>query len=119
MTALHLVSIFTSSAPVVRALIETGAEVDALDGNQESPLHWAAKYNPPALHVLVQANAKVNALNKWNGSPLYWAARCNESEAVVCLCKAGADPRLGNSPLSSSDVNDEMKALIKQHAVVS
>ena len=102
---------------MVRALIEAGAEVEALDGGQRSPLHWAAEFNPAAVQVLVQANAKVNVLNKGNRSPLYWAARKNHSEAVVCLCKAGADPHLGNSPLSDSDVNDEMKALIRQHAV--
>ena len=117
MTALHLVGLYKSSAPVVRALIEAGAEVEALDGGQDSPLHYAARFNPAAVQVLVQANAKVNVLNKWNNSPLYWAARKNQSEAVVCLCKAGADPHLGNSPLSSSRVNEEMKALIRQHAV--
>ena len=116
MTALHLVGVGKSSAPVVKALIEAGAEVEALDGDQQSPLHYAAQFNPEAVQVLVQANAKVNVLNKWNCSPLYWAAR-NHSEAVVCLCKAGADSHLGNSPLSSSRMNDEMKALIRQHAV--
>ena len=102
---------------MVKALIEAGAGVEALDGGQRSPLHWAAAYNPAAVQVLVQANAKVNALDKWNDSPLYWAARWNQSEAVICLCKAGADPHLGNSPLSSSYVNEEMKALIRQYAV--
>ena len=102
---------------MVKALIEAGAEVEALDGGQRSPLHWAAEFNPAAVQVLVQANAKVNVLDKWNESPLIDAARNNHSEAVVCLCKAGADPYLGNSPLSDFRVNDEMKALIKQHAV--
>ena len=118
MTALHLVGISNISAPVVRALIEAGAEVEALDGDQYSPLHYAASLNPAAVQVLVQANAKVNVLDKWNRSPLYWAAYFKQSEAVVCLCKAGADPHLGNSPLSSSDVSDEIKALILQYAVV-
>ena len=112
-----MVGRFKSSAPVVKALIEAGAEVEALDGGQRSPLHWVAMYNPAAVQVLVQANAKVNVLNKWNDSPLYWAALNNHSEAVVCLCKAGADPHLGISPLSDFRVNDEMKALIRQHAV--
>ena len=98
-------------------MIEAGAEVDALDSDHYSPLHWAAMLNPAAVQVLVQANAKVNVLNGCNNSPLYYAAYFKQSEAVVCLCKAGADPHLGNSPLSSSDVNDEMKALIRQHAV--
>ena len=85
--------------------------------NAHCALHCAAELNPAAVQVLVQANAKVNVLSKWNWSPLYEAAYKSHSEAVVCLCKAGADPYLGNSPLSDSDVNDEMKALIKQHAV--
>ena len=116
MTALHLVGLYKSSVPVVSALIEAGAEVEALDGGQRSPLHLAAIFNPAAVQVLVEANAKVNVLDKLNYSPLFCAANCKQSEAVVCLCKAGADPHLGNSPLSSSDVDDEMKALIRQHA---
>ena len=63
MTALHLVGPCKSSAPVVRALIEAGAEVDALDGDQTSPLHDAAMHNSAAVQVLVQANAKVNVLD--------------------------------------------------------
>ena len=63
MTALHLVGVFKSSPPVVRALIEAGAEVDALDGDQTSPLHDAAMHNSAAVQVLVQANAKVNVLD--------------------------------------------------------
>jgi len=116
-TALHLVGIFKSSVPVVEALIEANAEVDALNGGQESALHYAAAYNPAAVQALVQANAKVNVLTQWNKSPLFWAAHYNHSEAVVCLCKAEADPYLGDSPLLHSRVNDEMNALIKQHAV--
>ena len=124
MTALHLVGLYKSSAPVVRALIEAGAEVEAFNGDQESPLHWAAAYNPVVVQVLVQANAKVNVLDKWNWSPLYLAARANNIEAVVCLCEAGADPHLGHSPdvpcqwyfnscsLSAYEVDDDMKALI-------
>ena len=98
-------------------MIEAGAEVEALDCDQCSPLHDAAIFNPAAVQVLVQANAKVNVLGKGNTSPLYYAAYFKQSEAVVYLCKAGAKPYLGKSPLSDSRVNDEMKALIRQHAV--
>ena len=91
MTALHLVGLYKSSAPVVKALIKAGAEVDALDGHQCSPLHWAAMYNPAAVQVLVQANAKVNVLDKWNWSPLIWLL------VTITLRQLSAYARLGQT----------------------
>merc|ERR1719397_644608 len=52
-TALHLAARF-SSGLVVRTLIEAGADVNALDSYQQSPLHIAALYNPPAVPVLLE-----------------------------------------------------------------
>ena len=80
----------------------------------DSPLHFAAYWNPAAVPILLAANAEVNLLNKYNNSPLFLAAYGNHPECVVDLCnKAGADPHLGNSPLTSSRVKTEMRDLIK------
>ena len=64
--------------------------------------------------VLLEAGAKVNVLaNYQQRSPLFWAARSKQEASVVALMAASADPHLGESPLTSSDVSKEMKALIK------
>ena len=113
-TPLHIAAWSKSSAEVVSTLIQAGANVDALDGNQQSPLHHASNWNPAVVPVLIGAGCKVNLLNKWHSSPLYYAALSGKDRsAVLALLQAGADPHLGKSPLKDSYVSDEMKALIK------
>ena len=81
---------------------------------QYTALHLAAMFNPAAVSVLLEANADVNVVSSNNQSPLFWAAGKNHREAVIALCAAGADPHLGRSPLTDSDVSDEMKTLIRE-----
>ena len=114
MTALHLAAQFKSSASVVRALIEAGANVNARTGSQNSPLHYAALCNPEAVPLLLKAGADPNMLNSGQWSPLAYAAENNFKESVIALCAAGADPRLGKSPLEDSGVREGIKDLIKE-----
>ena len=114
MTPLHLSARFNGSAEVVRALIEAGADVNALDSNQRSPLYSASSCNPPIVMDLLEAKATVNLLDNFQWSPLFWAARQEHKTAVAALMAAGADPHLpiGYSPLSSHKVSEDMKAFI-------
>ena len=115
MTALHFAASY-SSASIVRALIEAGAEVNARDSWKRSPLHLSAGHNPAAVPVLLEANADVNVLNDGNNSPLFRAAWKNQRDSVIALCNTGADPHMGNSPLTSSLVDSDMKSLIRMHS---
>ena len=110
---MHFAARFNRSVDVVRALVEAGGNVDALDSDQQSPLHYASRQNPAVVPVLLEAGAKVNVLDKWQRSPLYYAALYKQKASVVALMAASADPHLGESPLTSSGVSDKMKALIK------
>ena len=80
---------------------------------QVTALHYAARDNTAAVPILLEANADVNVVNRFNDSPLLWAAKRDHREAVIALCAAGANPHLGNSPLTDSTVSDEMKNLIR------
>ena len=126
MTPLHLAVEFKSSATVVNTLCEAGADVDALNSDQMSPLHLASIGNPAVVPVLIGAGCKVNLLDNIQRSPLYYAALSGKDRsAVLALLQAGADPHLGESPftiiccqhgqspLTDSLVSDDMKALIK------
>ena len=113
MSALHLAAWFDKSGSGVRALVEAGAEINALADERSSPLHFSAAWNLAAVPVLLAANAEVNLLNNINRSPLFYAAFDNQPKCVVYLCKAGADPHLGESPLTSSRVKTEMRDLIE------
>ena len=112
-TVLHLAARYECSAELVKILIEAGADVDAVNSAQSSLLHYASQHNPAIVRVLLEAGAKVNVLNKYQRSPLFWAAWFDQEASVIALMAASADPHLGESPLTSSDVSDEMKTLIK------
>ena len=81
---------------------------------QRTALHLAARYNTAAVPILLEANADVNAVDSLNFSPLFYAAGQNQREAVIALCAAGADPHLGESPLTASYVSEDMKNLIRE-----
>ena len=69
-----------------------------------------------AINALLKGGANVDQLDKNQFSPLWWAARKNHREAVRALLDAGADPHLGESPLDSKYVKDEMKKFIRERA---
>ena len=117
MTPLHLAAWFKSSATVVSTLVQAGANVDALDSDQQSPLHLASSRNPAAVPVLIGAGCKVNLLDEWQNSPLWYAARDatwnKDRSAVAALMSAAADPHLGCSPLTDPLVSEEVKGCIR------
>ena len=114
LSPLHLAAWFKSSATVVSTLVQAGANVDALDSFQSSPLHFASSLNPAIVPVLIGGGCKVNLLDKWQHSPLYYAARVSKHPiAVAALMRAAADPHLGDSPLTDYRVSDAMKDYIR------
>ena len=82
--------------------------------SQNTALHFAAELNPAAVPVLLEANARVNVVSSNNQSPLFWAAFKSHGEAVIALCAAGADPHLGDSPLTEFSISENMKNLIRE-----
>ena len=113
-TPLQLGAMLESSATVVSTLVQAGADVDALDSHQRSPLHHASYGNPAVVPVLIGAGCKVNLLDKFQHSPLWYAAAISEDRsAVAALMSAAADPLLGCSPLTDPLVSDEMKDYIR------
>ena len=100
-------------------MVEAGADLDAEDCFQWTPMHRAALDNPGAVRVLIESGAKVNKLNKdqiYDGSvtPLFYAAKYSHRDAIIALYAAGAHPRLDLSPLDADCVKDDMKTLIRE-----
>ena len=112
-TPLHKAVRNNSNAEVISFLVEAGADVDARDGDKQTPLHWAFS-KLQNVNALLEAGATVNLLDKDQCSPLFMAALKNQIETVRTLLDAGADPRLGKSPLDDDDVNDDVKQLIRE-----
>ena len=113
MTVLHLAATGKCSAELVQVLIEAGADVNAVNSDQRSPLHYASMWNPAVVPVLIGGGCKVNLLDRWQCSPLFYAACSKVRSTVLALLQAGADPHLGESPLTCYYVSEKMKALVK------
>jgi ankyrin repeat protein len=78
------------SAEVVALLLESGAEVDAVDGQGNTPL-WRAVFNyrgdPQVLSALLAAGADVDRVNAHGVSPRQLAGRIANYDVAVHLAR--------------------------------
>ena len=74
----------------LQALIQSGADVNAKNEKELTPLHYAAKHQPQAVKPLIDAGADVNAKDSLELPPLHYAAEY-QPKAVKPLIDAGAD----------------------------
>ncbi len=79
----------------VRALLKSGGDVNAAQGDGMTALHWAAlKGDAELAQMLVYAGANVKATTRLGGySPLILAAREGHADVIATLLAAGADPK--------------------------
>jgi ankyrin repeat protein len=78
----------------VKRLVEAGADVNARDAHQATPLIWAVapgRTNLAILQYLVDHGADVNTKNAWDTTPLQLAAINGDAPAVERLLELGAD----------------------------
>ncbi|EHK20646.1 putative Pfs NB-ARC and ankyrin-domain-containing protein [Trichoderma virens Gv29-8] len=74
--------------PVVKLLLDAGAEVDSKDDNDRTPLSWATENgHEPVVKLLLDAGAEVDSKDDNGQTPLSWAAE-NGHEAVVRLLES-------------------------------
>ncbi|NXP44662.1 ASB8 protein, partial [Heliornis fulica] len=102
-TALHYAA--EKDETCVEILLEYGANPNALDGNKDTPLHWAAfKNNAECVRSLLENGAAVDARDYNNDTPLSWAAMKGNLESVSALLDFGAEVKVvnlkGQSPIS-------------------
>lgn len=102
-TALHYAA--EKDEGCVELLLEYGAQPNALDGNKDTPLHWAAfKDNPECVRALLESGAHPNTRDYNNDTPLSWAAMKGNLESVRVLLDYGAQVHVtnlkGQTPIS-------------------
>jgi ankyrin repeat protein len=111
----------TVDKAALRALLKQGVDVNAVEADGATALHWASyRDDLESADLLIRAGAKVNVANDLGATPL-WTASLNGSTTMVRrLLEAGADPNLallrGETPLmvaartGSSEVVEQLLA---------
>jgi ankyrin repeat protein len=76
---------------IVSLLIQSGADVDGLDGDAMTPLMWASwNGHIKVVMLLIKAGADVNDQDKRGDSVLHYAMLGKNTEIIAALRKAGA-----------------------------
>jgi ankyrin repeat protein len=85
-------AIKANDAATVRALIDARAEVNAVQADGTTALHWAVDRDAvDTVRLLIRAGANVKAANRYGATPL-WQAALNGNAAIIgMLLEAGAD----------------------------
>jgi ankyrin repeat protein len=74
------------------AAIDSGADVNATQGDGTTPLHWAVyKVDYELVAALLDHDAKANVTNHYGSSPLAEAVKLGDVRLVEQLLEAGAD----------------------------
>ena len=94
-SALHLAA--TGQGDCVNALLLLGANPNATDENDRTPLHVAAKFGvTDVLQALLEAGASVSALDERGHLPIHLAARNGHDSCVQLLIREGSPLRSRN-----------------------
>jgi serine/threonine-protein phosphatase 6 regulatory ankyrin repeat subunit B len=86
-------AIKAGDAQAVRALVKSGADVNAKSGDGSTPLLWAATNSSHEIaSILIAAKAAVDTPNDYGVTPLLHASGIGDAAMVDLLLKAGASP---------------------------
>jgi cytohesin len=79
-------------AALIRFLIETGADLEALDGDGDTALQTVVNWqHPEALELLIAAGGNLHGVSKQGWTPLTKAAHLGDLRLVQLLLEAGAN----------------------------
>ena len=76
---------------LVRWLVEQGADIDARDTYQRTPLHHRSKSWIGGVDLLLDLGADIEAQDYQGDTPLHAAAKSHKAEAIAALIRRGAD----------------------------
>jgi uncharacterized protein len=83
----------SGSVEAVTALLKQKTDVNAVEADGTTALHWAAhRDNLQLTRLLLRAGANVNAVNRYGVSPLRLAVESGNAALTEVLVKAGANP---------------------------
>lgn len=77
--------------PILVELIRAGADLNLVDGNGDSALHYAAQFRQPRMiQLLLEAGAKTDMEDRWKQTPLIMSA-CERDWDAFALVLAKSD----------------------------
>ena len=97
-------AVATGWEPVVVELIRAGADLNLVDSNGDTALHYSADFNQPRMtKLLLDAGAKTDIQDRWKQTPLIMCATSHNWDGFVLLMGKNADVNLatphGGTPL--------------------
>jgi len=109
-THLHQAALLTGDRidSIIFALVERGADVNAVNPRQDTPLHLAVRgNNTKAVRSLLDCGAKVNVTNQQHETPLDIAKKNNALAIIPMLEEAHAAEKIAASGVMSIPVRLE------------
>lgn len=92
--ALHFAA-YNNRIDVIDLLLQSAAEIDAIDHSKETPLIKAARFNTgkhtDAIKVLLQRGARSDMKTEYGMTALHYSAAYNKIEAIKLLLSFGAN----------------------------
>ncbi len=100
----------------VRALLDSGADVDGAQPDGTTALHWAVfRQQGEIVRLLIEAGTDVNVANELGATPLWLAADNGDAELIEALLAAGADPNVtlegGETPVMTASRTGDVDAV--------
>ena len=113
-TPLHHAAGF-GNTETIKLLLDNGADVNAKNRLEGTPLHWAVRSDEKT-RLLLERGADINSKTQNGSTPLYLASRRRDSHSVLrLLLKKGADPNLatmnGRTPLMAAARDGDVAAM--------
>ena len=89
-TLSHVAAQYGQTAFLYHVVLRWGAEVDPLDLDSRTPLHWAAyKGYGDTVRLLLVMSARQDLADREGCTPLHWAAIRGNGEACTLLLQVG------------------------------
>jgi len=91
-SSLFVKKVMQNQTAEIEQLINDGADINSIDDDGNTGLHWAATFGYTAMaELLITKGADVNPINLEGNTPLHWAAGQGNTEIVKLLVANGAD----------------------------
>ncbi|XP_074058125.1 uncharacterized protein LOC141499125 [Macrotis lagotis] len=93
-----LLAVKENNKEMVEFFLMNGANVNAVDNNQRTPLHLGCVYGyPDVVTLLVERKCHLNPCDLEGLTPLMRAIQCEQEECISILLKHGADTKLADT----------------------